>query len=211
MIILQPEQGSQEWIDARIGVITASNFNRIMTTTKHQPAKDIYRWQILAELLTGQRYEAEYTSLAMERGCDLENQAVATYKFIKDVEVERVGLCLPREGAPIGCSPDGLIGEEGGLEVKCPELPTHLKYLDSPFIPLAYRAQVYGALFVTGRPWWDFMSYHPDFQPLIIRTTDEDEDYLDWRDAFEPILELFLNEIEVFLAKYKPEQEKENG
>jgi hypothetical protein len=85
-----------------------------------------------------------------------------------DAVVEQVGLCYS-DDKKFACSPDGLVGEDGGLEIKCPLVATHIGYLLNGELPSDYFQQVQGCLFVTGRKWWDFMSYSPGLKPFIIR------------------------------------------
>jgi hypothetical protein len=110
-----------------------------------------------------------YADDNMERGAELEGEAIEFYEFTKGVEVQKVGLCYQDEQKKYGCSPDGLIGEDGGLELKCPLAKTHASYFLAKKLPTAYFQQVQGSLFITGREWWDFMSYYPGLKPFIIR------------------------------------------
>ena len=82
-----------------------------------------------------------------------------------------------RIAAQCGVSPDGLVGADGGLEIKCPAPSTHVKYLRDGKLPVAYKQQVMGCLWITGRSWWDFVSYHESMPALLIRV-ERDEDYI---------------------------------
>lgn len=169
-------QGSDEWISARLGIPSASMYGKIITTQgKWSTQADTYINQLVAEKLTGEQtpfYQNEH----MARGTELEPDARKMYEFIKDVEAQEVGFCL-HDTLEAGASPDALIGEEGGLEIKAPAPATHVEYLRGGKLPSKYKQQVMGCLWITGREWWDFMSYHPSMKPLIVRV-ERDEDYI---------------------------------
>jgi len=174
--ILNCEQGSQEWFNARLGVPSASSYKKLITSTgkKASTFKD-YCYELAVERLTGERTEI-YTSKHMERGTELEPDARAFFGLYTDLDVEEVGFVLEDDGR-FGCSPDGLI-EGSGLEIKCPMAKTHIKYLDENRCPPEYYAQVQGCMLVTDRQEWKFMSYHPDLKPFII-TVQRDEEFID--------------------------------
>ena len=176
MQIINIEQGTTEWHKARRGVITGSRFSDIITPAKGDlsASSKKYMYELVAERMgaTVEFFKSEY----MARGNELENDARLTYEFIKDCEVLEVGFCKD-DNAEVGISPDGLIGEDGGLEIKCPKETTHISYLDDGGLPLIYKPQVQGAMWITGRLWWDFMSYHPQLPPMIIRVL-RDEKYI---------------------------------
>lgn len=177
MIITDANQGSPEWLALRAGLPTASCFDRIVTS-RGEPSKTAqkYLYQLAGERLMGAPMES-YQSDAMTRGQELEAEARVAYEFITDAEVKQVGFVFRDERRLYGCSPDGLIGAEGGLEIKCPTLPMAVEYLDKGKLPTDYVQQVQGNLLVTGRDWWDFKSYYPGLPPLIVRV-ERDEDFL---------------------------------
>lgn len=176
MQVINIEQGTEEWHKTRRGVITGSRFKDVVTPSRGELSKSnvSYMYELVAERMgaTVEFYKSEY----MQRGNDLEDQAREAYEFIKEVSVKEVGFCLD-DCKLFGVSPDGLIGEDGGLEIKCPKETTHISYLAKGELPLIYKPQVQGSLWVTGRKWWDFMSYHPDLPPLIVRV-ERDEEYI---------------------------------
>lgn len=177
MRIIECAQGSPEWRAARLGIPTASQFSRILTPAKLEYAKgaETYIREILAEWLTGEPQD-EGGSGGTERGTDMEPEARAWYEAQYDVTVREVGVCLSDDGT-VGCSPDGLVGEDGGLEIKCPFAKTHIGYvLDPASLVADYRHQIQGGLFVTGRKWWDVMSYSPIMPTVLVRCT-PDADY----------------------------------
>jgi hypothetical protein len=172
MIIIECEQRSPEWFMAKLGVPSAGSFDKIVTT-KGEPSKQArqYIYQLAGEYVSGQHMET-YSSFAMERGTALEDEARNLYEFQNGVEVQQIGFC---RNELAGCSPDGLVGDDGGLEIKCPLIHTHVEYLLTRKLPSAYFQQVQGSLYVTGRKWWDFMSYYPGLKPLLIRATPDIE------------------------------------
>ena len=147
-----------------------------------------YRNKLLAEWLRGKPDEG-FQSEWMKRGHEVEAEARSAYAFITDTEPEQVGFCLRNR---VGCSPDALVNEDGGLEVKAPSPGVHVGYLLDGRVPLTYRVQILGSLYVTQRDWWDFCSYHPDLEPLIIRT---------WRKDVEKELEALHEALMAFVAR----------
>jgi hypothetical protein len=168
MKIYNFDQGSTEWHGIRAGIPTTSEFSKIIKangSTSDQVRN--YSYQLVGERLLG-RTEEGFKSDWMNRGTEMESEARELYEFLTDTKVDQVGF-FRREKPDCGCSPDGLISEDGGLELKCPKLSTHIKYLRIGKLPAEYHRQVHGSLFVTGRAWWDFMSYYPGIKPFIIR------------------------------------------
>jgi len=167
--IIDCEQGSGEWHRARLGIPTASEFGRIVTPAKLQFAagRITYAAELLAEWALGESKEFRGTEW-VERGEYLEPRALEYYALVEDIEPERVGLCLTDDGSA-GASPDWLVGDNGLCECKCPSPAKHLEYLAANVVPRDYVAQVQGQLWVTGREWCDFMSYHEDLPTLLIR------------------------------------------
>jgi len=176
MIILDVEQGSEEWLQARSGIPTASCFDKIITSTgKTSTQAEAYMNKLLGEWLIG-RPEDSYASEAMQRGNDLEPEARAFYEFDSDISVEQVGIVYLDEKKLIACSPDGLT-KNGGLEIKCPSAGVQVSYLLKGGLPTKYKQQVQGCMWVCGRDHWDFVAYHPDMDPVRCRV-DRDEDYI---------------------------------
>jgi hypothetical protein len=193
MQIVECEQGTPEWFLARRGIPTASMFGAIITpkTGKVSAQIDGYICQLLAEKYSGGvPHDVEtYTSRAMQMGIDTEPEARAAYGLTSGHDVVQVGFCLADDGRS-GCSPDGLIGDDGGLELKCPLPKTQVQYLIDGTLPDTYKAQVHGSLIVTGRKWWDFYSYCPGLPEL--RLTVEPDDFTD----------LLRNALARFAARY---------
>lgn len=176
MIVLDCPQGSDEWVQARLAIPTASQFHRIITpkTGKLSSQAEGYVHELLAEELLGHALD-EGASDFMTRGTQLEKSAVEFYEFQRDLSTERVGFIL-RDDRLTGCSPDRLVGEDGGLEIKCPSAKVHVAYMLGQDAD-AYRCQVQGALWITGRAWWDWLSYNPELAPVLIRF-ERDEEFI---------------------------------
>jgi len=166
--IIQVPQRSPEWFEVRRGLPTASSFDKVVkadgTPSKQSKA---YMYQLAAERVAGIR-EVTFTSAAMEEGIRREAESRRVYAMLREVEVEEVGFCIDDSGR-YGCSPDGLVGEDGVLELKNPTGKVHVEYLVGGKLPTAYLQQVQGQLLVTGREWCDFVSYHPGLPTFIVR------------------------------------------
>ncbi len=178
MIVSSMKQGSDEWYRARLGVVTASNFKAILTKGSGKTRANYMR-RLAHEIITGSPAPQSFESSAMQRGNDLEPQARDVYQKKTGLNVQEVGIAYLDHTKRIAASPDGLIAEEGGLEIKCPLPHTHEKYLQEGKIPHIYIPQVQGNLWVTGRKWWDFVSYAPEFkQNTMIHRIYRDEAYI---------------------------------
>ncbi|MCB1555955.1 MAG: YqaJ viral recombinase family protein [Alphaproteobacteria bacterium] len=180
MILSHIQQGSDEWFDARCGVVTASNFKAVMTGGSGKTRRSYMR-RLYEEIKTGRPTPPSFQSAAMERGCNLEPRARAAYQAETNQDVREVGIVYLCNERRVAASPDGLIGEEGGLEIKCPLPHNHEKYLRDGGVPRQYIPQIQGNLWVTGRQWWDFVSYAPEMAPayrLMIRRIYRDESYI---------------------------------
>ena len=173
---IECEQGSQEWLAARLGVPSASQFSKIVTGKGGKSTQlEAYINQLVAEELTGET-TLVYVNEHMKRGTELEPDARELYEALTGQSVEEVGFCL-HDTVNAGCSPDGLVGEEGGLEIKCAAPATHVEWVKAGALPAKHLQQIMGCLWITGRKWWDFMSYHPTMKPLIVRV-ERDEEYI---------------------------------
>ena len=151
------DQGTDEWFELRAGKLTASRFKDVLAGGKGLTRK-AYMYSILAELLTDEITQS-YTNAAMEWGTQTEPQACAMYEFDSGNKVEHVAFIEHSEY--IGASPDGLINDNGMLEIKCPNTVTQLqRYIDGAF-PVMYKPQVQGQLWVAQREWCDFVSFDP--------------------------------------------------
>lgn len=191
------EQYTPEWWQIRLGIPTASCFDRIITPKTKKPSKSAqtYAYELAGELLAGFSEES-YANDYMDRGTALESEARNFYELVHDVEVRQVGFCMADN---YGCSPDGLIGDDGGLEIKCPKMTTHVMYLHKDNLVQSHYPQVQGALLVTGRKWWDIMSYYPGLEPVIRRVT-PDKEYLD---ILKPLIDRLVNDVETITKEIK--------
>lgn len=203
VIIVTAEQRSPEWHAARLGKLTASCLGDAFATTKSgfSTSRRNLRLRLVLERLTGRSQESGYTNAAMDRGIQLEPDARAAYEVESGLLVDTVGFILHDE-LPTGASPDGLIGDDGGIEIKCPGAAAHLDYLKGE-IPNDYRLQVMHSLWLTGRAWWDFASFNPDFpEPLRLKVTRLYAKDIDLA-AHELAVRFFLGEVEKELADVK--------
>jgi len=170
------EQGSPEWYAARLGLPTASEFKTIIGIKKDAREKitrQIYMRKLAGEIITGEPCD-NYTNDHMERGTELEPMARELYLFTHGVECERVGFV---SNGTAGCSPDAFVGACGGLEIKCALPHIQIDRLLKDELPPEHRAQVQGALWITQREWWDFVSYCPRL-PLFVKRVPRDDGYI---------------------------------
>ena len=194
-IITDIEQGTEEWKQLRLGKVTASRLSDVLSNGRgNAPSKTraSYMLQLAAERLTGES-EDSFSNKYMEWGNECEPQARSMYEFDSGNEVDEVAFVVHSDD--FGVSPDGLVGEDGLLEIKCPKTTTQIeRYLKGVF-PVEYKAQVQGQLFATGRKWCDFVSFDPrisgEAQYFCIRV-ERDEAYI--KD-----LELKINEFVIEL------------
>lgn len=195
MKIFEFQQKSVAWHEARRGIPTSSQFHRILSAVAMKPSTSQmpYIDELLAETYNGHYYlNDSFVSKDMQNGIDCEPAARLWYAFDRSVDVREVGFCLSDCGR-YGCSPDGLVGDEGMIEIKCPKLETHIRYLREGGLPNDYKCQVHGSLIVTGLKWCDFISYSPsdELDNLVVRVTPDD------------FTSALKEELEKFLAKYE--------
>lgn len=178
LTIIDFEQGSQEWFEARLGIPTASNFSTVMASGKDGPSitRTEYLNRLAGEIITGRPAEETFKSRAMERGKEMEPEAIADYERRKGVEVQRLGFGINFEGLKkCGASPDALVGFDGGLETKTmrPDLMIPL-LLRGSAMPAEHRAQVQGNMHVFERDWWDFKIFYPKMPNFTVRVLRDD-------------------------------------
>ncbi len=159
--VIVVEQGSDDWFEARLGRATASRFKDVMLKIRSGEAagRKNYRFELVAERLTGERQEG-FTTAAMQWGTETEPVARLKYELSTGNDVEETGFFAHPE-LMAGASPDGLIGDDGILEIKCPNTATHIETLRKRNVPSTYYWQVQGQLWITGRKWCDFVSFDP--------------------------------------------------
>jgi putative phage-type endonuclease len=189
------EQRTDEWYAARLGLATASNFGKVLAKIKTGEAADRrnYRAQLVIERLTGNRQEG-YSNAAMQWGTEQEPFARIAYMADRGVDVQEVGF-IQHETLMAGCSPDGLIGADGLIEIKCPVSATHIETLKTQHMPLEHMPQVQGQMWIAGREWCDFVSYDPRMQEklqMFVQRIPRDEQYIK---ALSFEIERFLEEV----------------
>lgn len=170
-------QGEAEWFQCRVGKVTASEFDAL-ATPEFAPRKGegvkTYLCAKVAELWRGKPLP-QVSGFALEQGQILEDEARAWYALeYTDHKVANTGFVEGDDGRS-GCSPDALLDDDGGLEIKCPQAKNHVRYLLDGTLPKDYAAQVHFSLYVTGRAWWRFISYHRGYPPLVLHIERDEE------------------------------------
>lgn len=198
------EQGSDAWKALRAGKVTASRVADVLSKIKsgESAGRKNYRMDLVAERLTGKPADS-FTNSAMQWGTEQEPFARIAYETHKGLFVEQVPFVDHPTIEWFGCSPDGLVGEDGLLEIKAPNTTTHLEYLQDGKPPSKYIPQMMAQMACTGRKWCDFASFDPrlpeDLQLFVVR--------LNWDDAYiqemEAEVKQFLNEVDATLSQLK--------
>ena len=160
------EQRSPEWHAARLGKVTASRVADLMARTKsgYSASRANYMAELVCERLTGTPTE-RFSNAAMQWGTDQEPAAKAAYSFMMDAEIVEEGFVLHPGIKDFGASPDGLIGADGLVEIKCPNTATHIETLRTDTIDGKYLIQMQSQMACTGRAWCDFVSFDPRLPP----------------------------------------------
>lgn len=206
------EQGSDAWRVARCGSLGASRIHEVVARTKTGPSamRANCMGDLIAERLTGAPLPKFVTS-AMQHGTDTEAEARAAYEFDRNVDVELVGLVRHPSINGTHASPDGLVGADGIVEFKCPQIPEHINTLLNQTIPGKYITQIQWQLGVTGRAWADYVSYCPMMpasMQLWIKRVERDQKAIS---ELEEQVSEFLHELEAKVArlreKYEPVRE----
>lgn len=177
MIEIVCEQRSEVWFACRLGIATASGFSKVMTSKFEISAQRAeYGIELATERITGKRVETHINS-AMQHGIDYEDEAALCYSMDSGEDVREVGFCYYDDRRSFGVSPDRMVGEDGILEIKCPQPKTLLKFQKDGKLPTRYIQQIYGQLLVTGRDWCDFYAYHPaeELRPFQVRIEKDDD------------------------------------
>ncbi len=195
------EQRSPEWFQLRCGMVTASTVNRLLTDTLRVANNDTSRAAtrtLVAERITGFGEES-YTNGDMIRGIEMEPYARDIYSGHYEQAVECGFVVLEEDDWTLGISPDGLIGERGGLEVKCPRQQEHVRTILADEVPSKYMAQIQSSLLVTGREWWDYCSYSSGL-PLYVKRVYPDAA---WHAAIEAACRQFETNAAALVAEYR--------
>jgi putative phage-type endonuclease len=158
------EQRSDEWFAARLGKVTASRVADVIAKTKTGPSasRENYATQLVLERLTNKQAES-YTNAAMQWGTDTEPMARQAYELKRGLFVNETGFVDHPTIEMSGASPDGLVGTDGLIEVKCPNSATHMETMLTQKVPAKYIPQMMWQMACTGRNWCDFVSYDPRF------------------------------------------------
>ena len=175
------EQGTEEWFAIRCGKVTASRIADIIATTKsgYSASRANYEAQLICEILTGKPAES-FTNAAMAWGTETEPLARAQYELKTGNMVNQIGFVVHPKIEQAGASPDGLVDNDGLIEIKCPNTSTHLDTLLSQKVPSKYITQMTWQMLCTGRKWTDFVSYDPrlpDNLQLFIQRIPLDTEY----------------------------------
>lgn len=179
MIIWEGTQGTDEWLQARSAIPTASSFGKIITATgKASATAKTYMNQLLADWLAGHPVDKFEPTQAMIDGTDREEQARSAYEFEKDVTVEEIGLVYLNEDKLVSCSPDGFVGDKGMVEIKNPKASTLISYMLAGGVPAIYKPQIYGQMWVCEREWVDFWVQHPEIAEPYLFRVDRDDEYI---------------------------------
>ncbi|GBR15374.1 lambda exonuclease family protein [Gluconobacter frateurii] len=170
-------QGTLEWKTLRLGIPTASEFDKIITSAGNLSSQaPAFAARLVAEIILGRSMEADLSNVdAISRGNELEPMAALAYEFEFGVTTEKVGFITNDEGT-IGISPDRLVGTDGMVEIKCPFAPAHVLYMTQGF-DRKYYPQVQGQLLFAEREWNDRVSYSDEL-PLYTERTFRDEPFI---------------------------------
>ena len=196
------EQRTEEWFTQRLGKVTASRVADVMARTKtgYSASRDAYMTQLVLEVVTGQKADS-FTNSAMEWGTAQEPFARSAYEAREGVLVEEVGFVPHPSIIMAGASPDGLVGDDGLLEIKCPNTATHIETLLSQTVPGKYNTQMQFQMACTNRSWCDFVSFDnrlPQELQLFVKRVPRDNMYI--RLMEEEIIK-FLNELDIKIAQ----------
>ncbi len=199
IIIADVTQGSDEWHRLRVGSIGASSIDKIITTKgERSKQREDYMFTLAAERITGKQ-EVGYLTQAMINGIEREAEARSLFEMAHGVEIKQVGLVYKDDRKLCHCSPDGLIGDDSGIEIKNPMSKNHCKYLLANKLPTEYFCQVQMSLYVTEREKWFFVSHYPGMRPLFLEVFRNDE----WIEKLDLELTRFNDELLELVDKLK--------
>ena len=195
--MLQVEQNSDEWRQARCGSLGASGLNEALATTKSGwgASRDNLKARIIAERLTGVPQDG-FTNAAMQWGHEKEDDAATAYQFITGRKTDLAGLFYHPTIKGTHASPDRLVGDDGLVEIKCPNTATHIDTLTSQKVPAKYLTQMQWQMACTGRKWCDFVSFDPrmpeELQIFVQRVERDDNEIA----RLEAAVSVFLKEVD---------------
>jgi hypothetical protein len=161
-------QRTDQWYVDKLGRVGSSRIGDLMATTKtgYGSSRGNYMAELLCERLTGQTYNG-YFSKEMQWGIDQEPAAKAAYCFMRDAAIDEIGFVLHPKIDDAGASPDGLVGDDGLVEIKCPNTATHIETLLTQVVERKYMLQMQFQMACTGRQWCDFVSFDPRLPPAM--------------------------------------------
>lgn len=206
------EQGSPEWFAARSGKVTASRVVDVLATIKtgESASRKNYRADLVVERLTGNKTEG-FRSPSMDWGVETEPQARAAYEARTGNFVDQIAFVDHPTIPNFGCSPDGLVGDDGLIEIKCPNTSTHIDYIEDDQPPKKYIGQMMAQMACTGRKWCDFVSFDPrlpdGLQLFVVRLYKDDKYIL----AMEDAVTTFLKEVDDKVEFLNAKKEENNG
>jgi putative phage-type endonuclease len=196
------DQRTEEWFEARMGCVTASRTADVMAQTKsgYSASRANYMADLICERLTGSR-QAGFSSASMQWGTETEPQARMAYEIMTGSNVIETGFVLHAKIAGFGASPDGLIGEDGLIEIKCPNTATHIETLLNDKVPNKYIIQMHVQMICTERKWCDFVSFDPrlpvDMQMFVRRV-----------ECDEALAAQIVTEVQAFIAEMETKIEQ---
>lgn len=208
---LDGDQNSPEWLKQRAGHVTASRVADVVATRKRGEgelmARKRYRIELLAEILKG-RAADHFVTEEMQFGLDNEPLARTAYEMLTGYEVERVGFVLHPRISRCGASPDGLVGEDGGVEIKVPKTETFIEWKIAGVVPEEHRPQMYLNMACCERTgpvqWWDFFAHDPRLQDgvgnFLVRLPRDDEKIADMESKIEQFLTELLADADRFIT-----------
>lgn len=208
-------QGDATWRSCRLGVVTSCRVAAVMSTLKRKSGdrkkgdesktRENLKIELAGEILTGNLSD-HYVSRWMEEGKEKEQFARAAYEYIKGTQTIQIGFAYHPKIKMAGCSPDSIVGPDGGAEYKCPKTETHLRYLMAGIVPKEYLPQMYWQMACMGWEWNDFVSHDPSFKKsahrtLIVRLHRDDKII---RDMEEKVMR-FNDEVQEMILKFDPD------
>lgn len=204
MRVLECEQYSPEWWQARAGVPTASCADRILTATgKPSSSADAYIAELVDEIVRPQWERSQEEQAASfggnrhtERGNAFEPKAAAWHQLVTGLRSRPVGMVF-RDDGRAACSPDRLVGDRGGLEIKAPEGKKHALWMIQNKLPDEHRQQVHFSLAVSGLDFWDFVSFCPGYKPFKVRVMPDD-----YTEKMAAAIDDFVTRLEAAKAKF---------
>lgn len=213
--IIECIQGDKTWMACRLGCVTSSRVAAVMSVLTRKSgekkkgdeskARENLKVELAGEILTGNLSE-HYVSKWMEEGKEKEQFARAAYEYIKGVQTIQIGFAYHPKIKMAGCSPDSIVGPEGGAEYKCPKTETHLRYLAAGVVPNEYKPQMYWQMACMGWEWNDFVSHDPSFKKsahrtLIVRLRRDDKIIADMEEK----VMRFNDEVQEYILKLDPD------